>query len=150
MKIEFRQSPFNPYQEIENFQSTLDVGGRFGATASFVGTMRDINNDQQVQGMTLEHYPAMTEKHINEICGQASKKYALLDILVIHRIGEIEICDAIVVIAVWAVHRGDAQEACRFILEDLKSKAPFWKKEKLEDGENWVEGNTSGFLKDEG
>lgn len=149
MKVEIRQSPFNPYQEIENFQSTLDISGRFGATASFVGTMRDLNNDQQIQGMTIEHYPAMTEKHINEICNQASEKWSLLEILVIHRIGEIKISDAIIVIAVWAVHRGDAQDACRFILEDLKSKAPFWKKEKLEHGESWVEGNTSGYLKGE-
>ena len=150
MRIEIRQDPFKPYQEIEHFQVGLFVNGNIGATASFVGTMRDFNMEQQVHGMTLEYYPGMTEKHISQICNEAMKKWALVDVLVIHRVGEIKINDAIVVIAVWASHRGDAMDACRHILEDLKSQAPFWKKEHLADGDRWVEGNTSGYVKGEG
>jgi molybdopterin synthase catalytic subunit len=149
MRIEIRQDPFKPYQEIEYYQQTMDLHGKTGATASFVGSMRDFNQQQQVKGMDLEYYPAMTEKHINHICTEAMEKWSLLDVLVLHRVGEIKINDAIVVIAVWASHRGDAMDACRFILEDLKSKAPFWKKEHLAGGDRWVEGNTSGYVKSE-
>jgi molybdopterin synthase catalytic subunit len=149
MKIEIRHDPFNPYREIELYQESIKLQGKIGATSSFVGTMRDFNQNQQVQSMTLEYYPGMTEKHITRICDEASEKWTLLDYLVIHRTGEININDAIVVIAVWASHRGDAMDACRKIIEDLKSKAPFWKKERLEDGEKWVEGNTSGYVKSE-
>ena len=145
MKIEIRNSPFNPYDEIAHYQGTSLPAGLFGATASFVGTMRDFNDGQRVHGMTLEYYPGMTEKHIAKICEQATAKWSLLDYLVIHRAGQIEINDAIVVIAVWAGHRGDVLDACKFIIEDLKSKAPFWKKEQRDDGEAWVEGNTSGY-----
>jgi molybdopterin synthase catalytic subunit len=147
MKIEIRQDPFNPYREIELYQESIKLHGKIGATSSFVGTMRDFNQNQQVQSMTLEYYPGMTEKHLIRICDEASEKWALLDCLVIHRAGEININEAIVVIAVWASHRGDAMDACRNIIEDLKSKAPFWKKERLEDGEKWVECNTSGYVK---
>ena len=150
MKIEIRQDVFNPYREIEQFQESIKLSGKVGATASFVGTMRDFNQQQQVHGMTLEYYPEMTEKHIGRICKEATEKWSLLDILVIHRVGEIAIDDAIVAIAVWASHRGDAMDACRYILEDLKSKAPFWKKEHLAAGDKWVEGNTSGYVKGKG
>ena len=145
MKIEVRERPFNPYREIEQYQELLARGGQYGATTCFVGTMRDVNDARRVYGMTLEYYPGMTEKHITRICRRASAQWSLLDCLVLHRVGKIEINDTIVVVAAWAVHRGDAMEACRFIVEDLKSRAPFWKKEKLGDGEAWVEGNTSGF-----
>jgi molybdopterin synthase catalytic subunit len=149
MKIDIRQEPFNPYHEIEQYQVDMALHGKIGATSCFVGTMRDFNQDRSVQGMTLEYYPGMTEKHITRICKEASEKWTLLDCFVIHRVGEIQINEAIVVISVWASHRGDAMDACRFILEDLKSKAPFWKKEKLEEDEKWVEGNTSGYVKGE-
>lgn len=149
MKIEIREKPFDPYREIARYQhETLPVG-QYGATASFVGTMRDYNDGQPVHGMTLEYYPGMTEKHIDQTCAQASTRWSLIDYLVIHRAGQISINDAIVVIAVWATHRGDALDACKFILEDLKSKAPFWKKEIRDEGEAWVEGNTSGYAKSE-
>lgn len=145
MKIEIRNVPFNPYDEIAQYQRQSLPAGQYGATASFVGTMRDFNDGRQVHGMTLEYYPGMTEKHILHICEQAATKWSLIDYFVIHRAGQIEINDAIVAIAVWAGHRGDALDACKFIIEDLKSKAPFWKKEKLDKGEEWVEGNTSGY-----
>lgn len=150
MKIEIREQPFDPYREIARYQHETLPAGQYGATASFVGTMRDYNDGQPVHGMTLEYYPGMTEKHIDQICVQASTRWSLIDYLVIHRAGQISINDAIVVIAVWAAHRGDALDACKFILEDLKSKAPFWKKEIRDEGEAWVEGNTSGYAGSEG
>ncbi len=149
MKIEIRTSPFDPYAEIAQYQRQSLPAGQYGATASFVGTMRDFNEGRQVLGMMLEYYPGMTEKHITQICEQAAATWSLFDYLVIHRAGKIEINDAIVVIAVWAGHRGDALDACKFIIEDLKSKAPFWKKEKLDEGDAWVEGNTSGYAESE-
>ncbi|NNE37502.1 MAG: molybdenum cofactor biosynthesis protein MoaE, partial [Gammaproteobacteria bacterium] len=129
MKVEITETTFNPYEEIEHYQSSQQIQGQYGATATFVGSMRDYNDNQQVSGMMLEHYPGMTEKHIEKICQKAMERWSLLDVLVIHRVGEINIGDAIVTIGVWAAHRGDATDACRHILEDLKSEAPFWKKE---------------------
>ena len=145
MKIEIREQPFDPYAEITRYQQDHLPPGHYGATASFVGTMRDFNDGKAVSGMTLEYYPGMTEKHIERICAQAATQWSLLDCLVIHRAGQININDAIVVIATWATHRGDALDACKFIIEDLKSKAPFWKKEIRDEGEAWVQGNTSGY-----
>ena len=116
-----------------------------GGICSFMGTVRDIAGNEAVSTMTLEHYPGMTENHLTEICEQACKQWAVLDALILHRVGEIEIGDPIVLVSIWTAHRGDAFDACRFIMEDLKSKAPFWKKEMLKDGERWVESNTSGY-----
>ena len=146
MRIEIRQTPFDPWQEVAACQQCINAG-KSGAVASFVGTMRDFNEGEAVQAMTLEHYPGMTEKHIREICEQAGKRWQMLDCLVLHRVGEIQIGEAIVLIAVWAAHRGDAMDACRFIIEDLKSRAPFWKKERLANHDRWVESNTTGYSK---
>lgn len=146
MKIEIRQKPFNPYQEIEKYQECTKFHGGVGATASFIGTMRDFNQQQKVNGMILEYYPKMTEKYINHVCIEAMQKWSLLDVLVIHSVGKIKISDVIVLIVVWSSHRGDAMDACRYILEELKSKAPFWKKEQLADGDRWVERNSSGYV----
>jgi len=145
VKVELRTEPFDPYREISAYQQQSGQSGRCGATACFIGTMRDFNEEQHVRGMTLEYYPGMTEKHIHRICKQACEKWKLLDCLVLHRTGRVEIGEAIVAIAVWASHRGDSLEACRYIIEDLKSMAPFWKKEELDSGERWVEKNTSGY-----
>lgn len=145
MHIALREAPFDPWQETADYQQRLGEPGSAGAASTFVGTMRDFNEGEQVQAMTLEHYPGMTEKHLREICEQAEQRWRILDCLVLHRVGEIGIGEAIVLVAVWAAHRGDAMDACRFIIEDLKSRAPFWKKEKLAKGERWVEENTSGY-----
>jgi molybdopterin synthase catalytic subunit len=147
MKVEISKSSFSPYELIARYQQSLDIHGQNGATASFVGSMRDFNDDQKVSGMMLEYYPGMTEKYIEKICQDAIDKWSLLDTLVVHRAGEINIGEAIVVIAVWAAHRGDAMDACRSILEDLKSQAPFWKKEHTEGGNRWVKNNTNGYVK---
>lgn len=149
MKVEITKTAFNPYDDIASYEKSLEMSGQFGATASFVGSMRDYNDDQRVNRMMLEYYPGMTEKHIEKICLHAIEKWSLLDVMVIHRVGEVSIGDAIVAISVWAAHRGDAMDACRHILEDLKSQAPFWKKEHTVEGERWVKNNTSGYVKSE-
>lgn len=145
MLVEIRPAPFEPYTEIRQYQERIGEKGKYGAAASFVGTMRDFNEGEEVREMALEYYPGMTETHVTGICEEAIGKWKILDCLVLHRVGNIKPGDAIVVIAVWAAHRGDAFDACRHIIEDLKSKAPFWKKETLVQGERWVEKNTSGY-----
>ena len=144
MKIEIRPEPFNPSSEIQIHQEQMLKSGQFGAMASFVGSMRDFNEGDRVTEMQLEHYPGMTEKHLKEICTEADKNWDLIDILVLHRVGEINIGDPIVLVCVWSAHRAAAFDACRFIMEDLKSKAPFWKQEILENGKRWVEKNSPG------
>jgi molybdopterin synthase catalytic subunit len=144
--IELRDVPFDPYAELTRYQAEiLDQAGKFGATCSFVGTMRDFNEGDTVRAMTLEHYPGMTEKHLARIVEEAGRRWDFLDVLVIHRIGEIVPDQPIVLVAVWSSHRGAAFDSCRYIMEELKHRAPFWKKETLEQGERWVEGNTEGY-----
>jgi molybdopterin synthase catalytic subunit len=144
MSVEIRTSSFNPWDEIKLHQQKMDKDGQYGATASFVGTMRDFNEGESVRSMTLEYYPGMTEKHLEKICEDAHQQWDLIESLIIHRVGLIEIADPIVFVCVWSVHRAEAFDACRFIMEDLKSKAPFWKQESTADGERWVEKNTPG------
>jgi molybdopterin synthase catalytic subunit len=144
MYIDIRPQPFDPWREVARYQDQLNRAGSFGATAVFVGTMRDFNEGARVTAMTLEHYPEMTEKHLREIAEEACARWDILDVLILHRIGEIRPSDAIVLVAVWSAHRAAAYEANRFIMEDLKSKAPFWKKETLQEGSRWVEHNTPG------
>ena len=145
MLIEIRKEAFNAWQELQNFQEKLDIQGKFGATASFVGSMREFNEDKKVTHMTLEHYPGMTEKHLNAIAKEATEKWNLLEVLILHRIGRIDISDDIVLVATWSAHRKDAFESCRRIMEELKSTAPFWKKEETQSGSQWVEKNTPGY-----
>lgn len=147
MSVAVHAEPFDPWEELRRYQEGRPgLRGRVGATAVFVGSMRDINEGDAVQAMTLEHYPGMTEKHLEAICAEAAERWDLLDSLVLHRVGELRPDDPIVLVAVWSAHRKDAFEASRFIMEDLKSKAPFWKKEQLEGGESrWVEKNTAGY-----
>lgn len=144
MKIEITHSPFDPWQAIQHHQQMLDLQGKYGATASFVGTMRDFNEGDEVNAMTLEHYPGMTEQYIEKILDQANQQWDILDTLVIHRTGSLYPNDPIVLVAVWSAHRADAFSACRFIMEELKSNAPFWKKEELNEGSRWVKKNTPG------
>lgn len=110
-----------------------------GAVAAFVGTVRDLNEGTDVVSMTLEHYPGMTERALAEICDEARTRWALCDTLVVHRIGPLGPADQIVLVAVTSAHRGDAFEACAFIMDWLKTRAPFWKKERTPQGERWVE-----------
>lgn len=145
MKVELRDMPFNPLVELELYRAgSSELHGRYGATAIFVGTMRDYNEDQSVSRMTLEHYPGMTERHLQRIVETAFAEWPLLDALVIHRVGELKPNDPIVLAAVWSAHRAAAFAACQFIVEELKSKAPFWKREDTPEGACWVEHNTPG------
>ncbi|WP_455198923.1 molybdenum cofactor biosynthesis protein MoaE [Kaarinaea lacus] len=144
MHVELRGENFDPWQEARSFQQEHpELNGKFGATSLFVGTMRDFNEGDDVSAMTLEHYPAMTQKHLEEIAQEAKQRWDILDILVIHRYGDILPNDPIVLLAVWSTHRGDAIPACNYLIEELKTRAPFWKKETLNDKTRWVEKNTN-------
>ena len=112
---------------------------KVGAVASFVGVVRDVNEGDTVAEMALEHYPGMTEKAIEEIIGQARGRWNLYDALVIHRVGQLKPTDQIVLVVVTSAHRGDAFAACEFIMDYLKTRAPFWKKEQAGGGTRWVE-----------
>ena len=145
MRVELRPAPFNAVAEVMDYRAAAGSPGKSGATSIFIGTMRDFNEGEEVRNMTLEHYPGMTEKHLEESCEQAESRWAVHDILVLHRTGDIGVGEDIVLVATWAAHRGDAIDATRFIIEDLKHRAPFWKKESVSEGERWVDRNTSGY-----
>lgn len=144
MNIEIATSRFDPHARLADYHAQATSAGQCGAEASFIGYMRDNNEGNQVAGMYLEHYPGMTEQHLRAIAEEAKRRWELMDVLIVHRVGDIEIGEAIVLVAAWSAHRADAFEASRFMMEDLKSRAPFWKKEQLEQGERWVERNTPG------
>lgn len=112
---------------------------RVGALASFVGLVRDINDGARVAAMTLEHYPGMTEKALEAIVAEAKGRWDIYDALVIHRVGPLAPCDQIVLVAVTSAHRGESFAACEFIMDYLKTRAPFWKKEATPDGGRWVD-----------
>lgn len=141
MLVKLVNHPFDPWAELREYQEHL-VRGRYGAAASFVGTMRDFNHGGLVEAMFLEHYPGMAERELERIIAEARSHQDFLDALVVHRVGEIQPGDPIVLVAVWSAHRGPAFDACRFIIEALKTRAPFWKKERLAGGVRWVEKNT--------
>ena len=109
-----------------------------GAVASFIGTVRDVNDGAGVATMTLEHYPGMTEAALEDICAQAKARWDVYDTLVIHRYGTLKPLDQIVLVAVTSAHRGEAFAACEFIMDYLKTRAPFWKKESTPQGTRWV------------
>ncbi|MBE9568357.1 MAG: molybdenum cofactor biosynthesis protein MoaE [Proteobacteria bacterium] len=129
---------FNPWDEIQSYQSEKLQAGHYGATTSFVGTMRDFNLDESISHMTLEHYPAMTQHFLDALCETSKKTFELDDCLIIHRFGDIYPDEPIVLTVAWSAHRAQAFDACRFLMEELKKKAPFWKKEVTAKGERWV------------
>lgn len=142
MKIELSDSPIDPWKLLQDYQASCSaLHGKFGATATFIGTMRDFNDGDDVQSMFLEHYPAMTQQHLETIAAEAKQHQDILDLLIVHRYGEIHPNDTIVVLAVWSAHRDAAFEACRYLIEELKKRAPFWKQETLakDDSVRWVE-----------
>lgn len=145
MHVAVRTEPLDPWAEVQAHQARVPaLRGKAGATAVFVGTMRDFNDGSDVHALTLEHYPGMTERHLAQIATDALARWPLEDALIVHRVGTLAPGDPIVVVAAWSAHRGAAFEACRFLIEDLKRRAPFWKKESRPDGERWVEHNTAG------
>jgi molybdopterin synthase catalytic subunit len=139
MKVEITSEPFNAWEQLQAIEKTLTAQyGKYGAVATFVGTMRDYNEGDTVQAMFLEHYPGMTEKYLHSLSETALQRWDILETLIIHRVGDIQPGDTIVLVATWAGHRAPAFEACRFLIEELKSRAPFWKRETLVDGSRWV------------
>ncbi|SAL33405.1 molybdopterin biosynthesis MoaE [Caballeronia sordidicola] len=116
---------------------------KVGAVACFVGTVRDLNEGQSVRAMELEHYPGMTEKALEKIAAQARERWTGSDVLIVHRVGKLLPLDQIVLVATTAVHRAEAFESCAFVMDYLKTQAPFWKKEKTEHGEKWVDARES-------
>ncbi len=116
---------------------------RVGALASFLGLVRDLNDGASISEMTLEHYPGMTEKALEEIVAEAKGRWDIYDALVIHRVGPLKPCDQIVLVAVTSAHRGEAFAACEFIMDYLKTRAPFWKREVTPEGGRWVDARES-------
>ena len=117
-----------------------------GAVATFTGLVRDVNEGDTVSEMTLEHYPGMTEKSIEAIVSQAKGRWSVIDAMVVHRVGLLRPTDQIVLVVVASAHRGDAFAACEFIMDYLKTQAPFWKKEKTADGSRWVDARSTDDL----
>ena len=130
--------PFNPWHYLECYQAEHVQSGHFGATACFVGSMRDMNLGDNVSSMTLEHYPQMTGKFLDALCQKYTEQFALHDALIVHRVGTIQPGEPIVLVAAWSAHRDAAFKACREMMEALKAGAPFWKKETTQQGERWV------------
>lgn len=135
--------------QVEDFDAGAEIdrlraGDRgIGAIASFVGTVRDVNDAAAITGMTLEHYPGMTEAALEEIIDEAHRRFEIRDALVVHRVGALAPGDQIVLVVVTSTHRGTAFDACEFVMDYLKTRAPFWKKERTPQGERWVEARAS-------
>ena len=114
-----------------------------GAIVNFIGQVRDVNEGDAVQTLTLEHYPGMTERALESIENEAKTRWNISSSLIIHRVGTLKPLDQIVFVAVASAHRGEAFKACEFMMDYLKTQAPFWKKEATNDGEHWVEAKMS-------
>lgn len=136
MTVRVQIDDFDVGAEIQSLRSARpDIG----AIVTFIGQVRDINDGSAVSAMYLEHYPGMTEKSLESIVQQAKQRWDILDILVIHRIGDLNPTDQIVMVAVSSAHRNEAFMACEFVMDYLKTEAPFWKKEQTATGSRWVE-----------
>lgn len=140
MPVRVQQGAFDIGAEIDRLRA-----GRtsVGAVASFLGVMRDFNEGSDVQAMVLEHYPGMTERALEAIVAEAGERWPLIDALVVHRVGELRPADPIVLVVTLSAHREAALAACAFIMDFLKTRAPFWKKERTADGDRWVEARAS-------
>jgi molybdopterin synthase catalytic subunit len=134
--IRVQTEDFDPGLELEQLRGRNN--GQAGAMVSFTGLVRDLNAGNTVTQMTLEHYPGMTEKALGEIEAQACKRWNLIDSVIIHRVGPLQPNDRIVFVAASSAHRKDAFQACEFMIDTLKTKAPFWKQEDTSAGTRWV------------
>jgi molybdopterin synthase catalytic subunit len=140
MTVRVQTEDFDAGFEINQLRSARkDVG----AVVSFIGQVRDVNEGDEVSRLTLEHYPGMTEKSLEAIITQAKTRWNIMDVLIIHRVGTLQPCDQIVLVGVSGSHRGEAFAACEFVMDYLKTEAPFWKKEATSSGERWVEAKSS-------
>ncbi len=140
MTVRIQTADFDAGAEIAKLRAD---NPKIGAVASFVGVVRDVNDGDSVTEMTLEHYPGMTERSIDEIIRQARGRWQVMDALVVHRVGTLRPTDQIVLVVVTSGHRGDAFAACEFIMDYLKTRAPFWKKESTAGGQRWVDARVS-------
>jgi molybdopterin synthase catalytic subunit len=135
--------------QTDDFNLTAEVNtlrqqdARVGAVCSFVGTVRDRNEGQSVSTMELEHYPGMTEKAIEAMIDEAFRRFDILGARVIHRVGLLQPLDQIVLVVVTSAHRGESFQACEFLMDYLKTQAPFWKKEQTPEGARWVDARVS-------
>ena len=143
MTVRIQEADFDLSREVASLRQ-----GRpeIGAIAAFIGLVRDVNAGEAVSELTLEHYPAMTQKALEAIVAEAKQRWQINDALVIHRIGRLLPTDQIVLVAVASSHRGAAFQACEFIMDFLKTQAPFWKKEQTPAGAHWVEARDSDEL----
>ena len=140
MAVRIQEQDFDVSSEL----ATLRAGDtRVGAVATFTGLVREVNDAAQVSTLTLEHYPGMTEKALAQIIDDAKQRWDIYDALVIHRVGPLKPGEQIVFVAVTSAHRGESFAACQFIMDYLKTRAPFWKKEQTPEGERWVEARAS-------
>ena len=140
MGVRVQTGDFDPGVEM----AAMRLGNRkIGAIASFVGIVRDLNEGSDVAELTLEHYPGMTEKALEKIVADARARWDIYDALVVHRVGTLKPTDQIVLVVVASAHRGEAFQACEFLMDYLKTRAPFWKKEKTPDGTRWVDARTA-------
>ena len=140
MSVRVQNADFDAGAEIARLRAG---NAKIGAVASFIGVVRDVNDGDRVAGMTLEHYPGMTERSIETIIAEARARWSIYDALVIHRVGPLAPLDQIVLVVVPSAHRGDAFAACEFLMDYLKTRAPFWKKEKIPGASRWVEARAS-------
>lgn len=140
MTVRIQNEDFDVAREIAELRASQPA---VGAVAAFIGIVRDLNDAAEIRTLTLEHYPGMTEKALAGIVAEAKRRWDLGDALVIHRVGELKPSDQIVLVAVTSAHRGEAFAACQFIIDYLKTQAPFWKKEMTPAGERWVEARAS-------
>lgn len=143
MPARVTDAPFAPWAVLAEHDAARRARGATGAAATFVGYMRDANEGAGVAGMFLEHYPAMTAAYLERLCAETSARWPIHDCLVVHRVGEIRPSEAIVLTAAWSPHREAAFAACRHLIEELKHRAPLWKRETLAGGgQRWVTHNT--------
>ncbi len=144
MSVSLRTEPFDAWAELQADSHGGLEPGSYGATCAFTGTLRDFNEGVDVEGLYLEHYPGMTERQLEALTSDVAAEHDLLAAHVIHRVGEIRVGEPIVLVAVWSAHRRAAFEGARAIMEALKARAPFWKRETTASGNHWVSGNTPG------
>jgi molybdopterin synthase catalytic subunit len=140
MTVRVQMADFDVARELDALRAR---DPKVGAVAAFIGTVRDLNDGSSVAAMTLEHYPGMTEKALAAIVNEAKARWDILDALIVHRVGPLAPADQIVLVGVTSAHRGEAFAACEFIMDYLKTRAPFWKKETTPEGARWVEARAS-------
>lgn len=140
MAVRVQKEDFDVSAEIANLR---EGNPKVGAVASFVGIVRDLNEGDAVATLTLEHYPGMTEKSLEEIVATARERWDIYDALVVHRVGTLKPLDQIVLVVVTSAHRGESFKACEFLMDYLKTRAPFWKKEVTPEGTRWVDARAS-------